>query len=433
MVEMGYDVVADANDLKTGNAFQKWMKYIDPATQMRSDAAHRYLHPLIPTHENLHILCNTTVSRVLFSTDSLVPRAVGAEIVPSPAEHFSTEPPPSSPQTVLAKKLVIVCGGALGSPLILERSGIGGTAVLQQAGVPQLVDLPGVGEAYQDHNLLLPAFELDSTIQTHDKIFSSLSTGPPSDIPTGQMGSNALDFGGKIRPSPAQLSRMPETFQQYYHEAFTPHPDKPLAITIPIAALLAGHENFPPDSRFATVALFTGYPVSRGRVHILSPSAYAHPELDAGFLSSELDVPPLMWGYKVLREMMRRVRSCIGEVAGGNPAFPSAKVRYERPEGWTPAVVRDVVYTDEDEKELECWVRANVLTTWHGLGTCAMKAREDGGVVDAKLRVYGTEALMVADMSIAPGNVGSNTNNTALMIGEKAAILAAEYLGIELS
>ena len=67
----------------------------------------------------------------------------------------------------------------------------------------------------------------------------------------------------------------------------------------------------------------------------------------------------------------------------------------------------------------------------HQLGTCAMKPRNQGGVVDAKLNVYGVHGLKVADISVAPGNVSANTYGTALVIGEKAAVIIAEELGIK--
>ena len=89
-----------------------------------------------------------------------------------------------------------------------------------------------------------------------------------------------------------------------------------------------------------------------------------------------------------------------------------------------------IVYSDEDERILEAWLRANVGTTWHSLGTCAMRRREDGGVVDGRLRVYGVEGLRVADLSIVPRNVAANTASTAMMIGEKAAVLVGEDLGV---
>lgn len=72
-----------------------------------------------------------------------------------------------------------------------------------------------------------------------------------------------------------------------------------------------------------------------------------------------------------------------------------------------------------------------VIATWHSLGTCAMKAQADGGVVDGSLNVYGTTGLKVADLSMVPENVGANTNNTALVVGEKAAVIIGRELGIE--
>jgi alcohol oxidase len=88
------------------------------------------------------------------------------------------------------------------------------------------------------------------------------------------------------------------------------------------------------------------------------------------------------------------------------------------------------VYSDADEQVLETWLLAHVGTTWHSLGTCAMRRREAGGVVDGRLRVYGVEGLRVADLSVVPGNVAANTASTAMMIGEKAAVLVGEDLGV---
>ena len=90
----------------------------------------------------------------------------------------------------------------------------------------------------------------------------------------------------------------------------------------------------------------------------------------------------------------------------------------------------DIVYTKEDDAAIDDWIADHVETTWHSLGTCAMKAREEGGVVDSHLNVYGVRGLKVADLSIAPGNVSANTYSTALVIGEKAATIIAAELGI---
>ncbi|RFU27989.1 hypothetical protein B7463_g8348, partial [Scytalidium lignicola] len=89
-----------------------------------------------------------------------------------------------------------------------------------------------------------------------------------------------------------------------------------------------------------------------------------------------------------------------------------------------------ISYSAEDDKAIEQHVRETVATTWHSLGTCKMAPREKGGVVDANLSVYGVKGLKVADLSIPPENVGGNTNNTALMIGEKAADIFIRELGL---
>lgn len=90
-----------------------------------------------------------------------------------------------------------------------------------------------------------------------------------------------------------------------------------------------------------------------------------------------------------------------------------------------------IVYSEDDERTLEAFAYANADVMWHSLGTCAMKPRELGGVVDARLNVYGVRGLKVADLSIAPSNVSATTYGTALVIGEKAAVIIADELGIK--
>src|SRR5205807_7143863 len=70
----------------------------------------------------------------------------------------------------------------------------------------------------------------------------------------------------------------------------------------------------------------------------------------------------------------------------------------------TSGKIENILYTEEDNRAIEEWVRDNVASTWHSMGTCAMKPREQGGVVDSKLNVYGVEGLKLADISICPGN-----------------------------
>jgi len=106
-------------------------------------------------HPNLHILPESKVIRVIFD-ESSPPRAVGVEYKPN--SHCQPSLSLSKPvhKTIKANKLVVVSAGALGSPQVLERSGVGSPEVLKKAGVERVVaDVPGVGENYQDHHLIL--------------------------------------------------------------------------------------------------------------------------------------------------------------------------------------------------------------------------------------------------------------------------------------
>jgi alcohol oxidase len=145
------------------------------------------------------------------------------------------------------------------------------------------------------------------------------------------------------------------------------------------------------------------------------------------------DVKTLTWGYKFSREIARRMPYFRGEPAARHPAFApgSAAAIIPHAEGHIAFDTPRIEYSEEDERALETFARATISTTWHALGTCAMKPRKQGGVVDSRLNVYGVRGLKVADLSIGPCNVSANTYSTALVIGEKAAVIIAEELDIK--
>lgn len=175
------------------------------------------------------------------------------------------------------------------------------------------------------------------------------------------------------------------------------------------------------------------YPYSRGSIHITGSGLQDILDFKTGFFADAqgIDIKKCVWTYKKQREIIRRMDVYRGEVAAAHPPFatgsPAACIKTEAPLG------RDVApleYTEDDDAVLEDWLRQNVASTWHSLGTCKMAPREEGGVVDASLGVYGVESLKIADMSIPPLNVAANTNNTAIAIGEKAADIFIRELGL---
>lgn len=129
---------------------------------------------------------------------------------------------------------------------------------------------------------------------------------------------------------------------------------------------------------------------------------------------------------------MRRANFYRGELELTHPQFPAGSKATLKSHEKCPASeeVQDLTYDAEDDKAIEQYLRENIGTTWHSLGTCKMAPREQGGVVDAKLNVYGVQNLKVVDLSIPPGNVGANTANTAYVVGEKGADIIMRELGL---
>ena len=294
---------------------------------------------------------------------------------------------------------------------------------------------------------------------------------------TGPLATNGIDAGVKIRPTPQELAQMDSWptphFKDGWESYFKNKPDKPVMHYSVIAGWFGDHMLMPPGN-FFTMFHFLEYPFSRGSTHITSPDPYAVPDFDCGFMNDERDMAPMVWGYIKSRETARRMDAYAGEVEGMHPFFDydsparahdldlATTKAYALPGNlsagighgsWSsplaPAdrlpqantlssnkvhVREDLPYSKRDIEAVEEWVKRHVESTWHSLGTCSMAPRAGNsivkhGVLDERLNVHGVKGLKVADLSICPDNVGCNTYSTALLIGEKAAMLVAEDLG----
>lgn len=165
---------------------------------------------------------------------------------------------------------------------------------------------------------------------------------------------------------------------------------------------LGDHSLLPPG-KYITVGSYIGYPASRGSIHITSPDPDSAPDFDPGFLSHDADLAINAWGYKISREFVRRMPSYRGEIAALHPKFSATSaVRAQEIESNSTPPTEDLIYTEEDDRAIEQWVKENLATTWHSIGTLAMKPREQGGVVDKNLSVYGVKNLKVAGMYMLP-------------------------------
>ncbi|KAG1846420.1 hypothetical protein DFJ58DRAFT_892952 [Suillus subalutaceus] len=426
----------DTNDLETCNTYSPWQKYIDGTTGKRSDAAHHYIYNQAH-NQNLQVWDGKYVKRIIFEDK----RAVGVEFASDPVSCPDAD---QSLSIVRASKLVIVSAGTFGSPTILERSGIGAEAVLKRCGIEQLVDLPGVGENYQDHNNAFVPYLAADEVVTMDALWrgESILQGKhvlamiPAiyDYPNAEslaqwnsngkslIAQNGLDSKVKWRPDDEELKAMDPVFQPRWKEFFQDRPDKAVAIFAALAGYVSplSRPLILPPRNYMTASYYTLYPVSVGSVHIkLTENGKEGLDFTAGFLDEHA-------------EIFRRMASYRGEVAAGHPDFPEGSAAACREaSGPVDLNAPDIIYTAEDDEAINQFHRDVVQTGWHSLGTCAMESEADQGVVDARLNVYGVSNLKVADMSISPLNVGTNTYSTALLIGERAAMIIAEDLGID--
>ncbi|CAH7684798.1 GMC oxidoreductase-domain-containing protein [Phakopsora pachyrhizi] len=429
---MGFPEAKDLQNLTTANACERSLRYISP-DGIRQDTAHCYLHPLLRDgeHQNLHLLTESRVIRVLLDKNR---RAVGVEYSPNPEFQLeSTEV--AKKHIARARKLVIVSCGALGTPSVLERSGVGSSEVLDRASVPVIVDLPGVGSNYQDHHGALVPYHTNLNPQeTQDRyrtgdvdLKNALLEKDP------QLGWNSVEVALKARPTDYEICRLGPSFQAAWDKDFKNSPTKPMMLSA-LGACLFG-EAGPSISlgQYVTLGQYKAYPYSRGSIHITGPEIFDKVNFEVGYLDDPEgnDLKAHVWFYKKSREIMRRARFYRGEVKNRHPNFPLGS-RAACTKGVAPkepiSEIKDLEYSEEDDVAIESYFRENIITYWHASGTAKMAPREEGGVVDQDLNVYGLSGIKVIDLSIIPKNVGANTNNTAIAVGEKGAEIVINYL-----
>lgn len=288
--------------------------------------------------------------------------------------------------SVQARRAVVLSAGALNSPAILQRSGIGRAEWLHDAGIKLKHELTGVGANLQDH--------LQARLVIRSRRLPTLNTQMRSPVGVVKMGvkyallrrgplaSAGGQTGGFIRTR-AELDR-PDIM--YFVMPFTS------------ADLRNGLDRFPGF----TIASCLLRPDSRGTVRPQSPNPKDAPLIEPNYLEAESDRTTMLAGLRAARR-----------IAAAEPLRGEIECE-ERP---GPNV--------ESDEELLGYIRATASSVYHPVGTCKMGSGEDA-VVDAKLRLHGLDGLRIADASIMPSIVSSPTNATAIMIGERAAAFLLE-------
>jgi choline dehydrogenase len=288
-----------------------------------------------------------------------------------------------------ARREVIVCGGVFNSPQLLQLSGLGPGALLQQHGIPVIRDMPAVGADLQDHFSVRFQFRCTQPITLNDVANSfwrrSFAGMQYLLFNAGPLASNGIAAGAYARSDDRQK-----------------RPDLQLNFT---AWSFAGRDSkgvYPhPFSGFSVNAVHLR-PEGRGSVCLKSPDPMAPPAIRFNFLRTRSDVQAVTSGMRWVRKIAQQ------------PALASYIAAEVLP---GPGVNTD--------SELEDAIRKYGVSNLHPVGTCRM-GPDDDAVVDPRLRVHGIGRLRVVDASIMPSVPAGNTNAPTIMIAEKACEMILE-------
>lgn len=337
----------------------------------RWSAADAYLHP-VETRPNLKVVTDALVTSVVIERG----RAVGVRYLHRGAEHLAR-----------ADSEVILSGGAVNTPQILMLSGVGPADHLREHGIAVVADSPGVGANLSDHPI---AAALWST----PKVKGLAELAGPRNLlrwqlrHSGPFTTNIAQSGGFARTNPS----LPAPDIQWH------------ALPVPFRN---GGLADPVDRGFSVLVTLVDVH-SRGRIWLRSPDPRHKPMIDPGYLSDSADLEALVKAVRIARQIAA--------------AKPLRKM-------WA---AEEAPGTDlRSDAELREFVRRDVTTIYHPVGTCAMTGRSQvdasklAGVVDTELRVKGVEGLRVVDASVMPTVPRGNTNAPTIAIAERAADMIA--------
>lgn len=359
--------IASIDDFNTGDNQGCGYFQVNQRSGVRWNAAKAFLRP-VDKRSNLTVLTGVEVDKVLLDNgraSAVHARWQGAE------QRFD------------ARREIILCAGAVGSPGILQRSGIGPRPLLERLGIAVLHELPGVGGNLQDHLQLRLIYQV-SNVRTLNQVAHS---------PWGKLGMGLrylYDRSGPLAMAPSQLGAFVRS-----------HPEQPSPNLQYHVQPLSLDRFGEPLHRFSafTASVCNLRPLSRGRVDIRSANPADAPLIDPNYLSDPEDLRVAAQAIRITRKIVQ---------APALAAF--APVEH------LPGAALD------SEAQLREAAGQIGTTIFHPVGTCRM-GNGPLDVVDAQLRVHGVAGLRIADASIMPQITSGNTCSPTLMIGEKAAQL----------
>jgi choline dehydrogenase len=355
-VELGYPFVDDFN----ASYFGVGWHHVDIRNGKRAGVVTSYLQPAL-SRGNVTLKTGALATKLLFENN----RCVGVEYVAD-----------GQTLTARADREVIVCCGAIESPKLLMLSGIGNPEHLNQLEIPVTVDLPGVGENFHDHPLVIgPVGKM----------------AEPGADPRGNM----TEVGLFWESAPGMLVPDLEiclVHRAPFGEAFFSNVVQRLQTGEPIQPV---QQLVDPTLILSLPGLVT--PRSRGWIRLRSSDATVLPDINANYGAESTDIDRIVTMVQIARDIY------------GTKAFAELGLQELSP---GPMV--------SDDAQLREWVVNNIGSYYHFVGSCKMGV-DRLAVVDPQLRVYGVDGLRVADGSVIPTIPSANTHTTVVMIGERAA------------
>jgi choline dehydrogenase-like flavoprotein len=337
----------------------------------RMSAARAFLWPAMK-RPNVRVETNALATRILFEGK----RAVGVEYARNGAT-FSAR----------AGREVIVSGGSVNSPQLLQLSGIGPGRLLQEIGVPVLHANENVGANLEDHQGINYSFKAkEPTLnQLLRPWWGKLLVGMQYILlRSGPLSLSMNNAGGFFRTDPSRLRPNMQLYFQAFSTVIPKNGERPILTPDPWPGFSIGLSNCRPSSR--------------GSIMIRSRNPFDYPKITPNAFSTDEDVAEMLDGVKFVRKIasMPSLAEMIVEEVVPGPACRS-------------------------DDELIADFRKRSGTVYHPVSTCRMGPDPAKAVVDPRLKVHRIEGLRVIDASIFPGNISGNTNAAAIMTGVKGA------------
>ncbi|KAM0323936.1 hypothetical protein ACHAQA_008517 [Verticillium albo-atrum] len=363
---------------------------LDPELNVRYDSSRAYIHP-VENRPNLTIL-QGTVKRITWAPQPRRQKTCQNAGLVANGVEFLTED--GQVKTIKVKKEVVVSAGAIRTPGVLEGSGIGNPRVLKALGIETMVDLPGVGENLleQPHHTLAYTGNLEESTNafyayvTAENLFgdqlAAVEASSRARIP--EFAQASVDASGNDALNVTVIERL-----------FTIQHDLMFKKNATIAEIL---------TIIAVGLQFSDYwilfPFSRGSVHLSSADTIDKPLFDPRLMLADFDVESTVAAGRLAKKFWQS--EPVAASVGGQ-LFPDA------------ATLPDNA-TDE---QWEAWARNTAGPNAHPIGTASMMARELGGVVDPKLKVYGTANVRVVDASVMPIQTSGHLTSTIYALAER--------------